>query len=127
MRRFQSTPYDTLLHACHQFHASFLISILIFIICINKLKSEFSEPLKSRCYSYNFNYSYKDKIRIIKEIAEIEGINKKVVKFIEENINDNTSNLDLRLLIKLNELWETTHDYSLMRLEVKNEKDTIRM
>jgi hypothetical protein len=60
--------------------------------------------LLSRCYFYEYDYQYPEKLEIMYGVARKASIPLEVVEFIKENTTPDTPNMDLRLLLKLADL-----------------------
>lgn len=78
------------------------------IVLTNRLPSHL-DTLKSRCFHFELNFSYSDKLKLIHEIGKLEKIDKKVMKFIKDNSTE-ASNLNFRTLFKINEIYKANMD-----------------
>ena len=76
------------------------------IILLTNRIPEHLATLKSRCFHYELNFSYEDKIRIIYEIGKLQNIPLEVLDFIK--LNTNPANfLNFRTIFKINEIHKT--------------------
>jgi DNA phosphorothioation-dependent restriction protein DptG len=88
------------------------------------------EIITSRCLHYHFEFRNAEIIAIMKAIAELEHPKLKkeerleIIKFIEENTDETTENLDLRTQAKIEQLYlyskENWKDLSMPLLNMKN-------
>jgi hypothetical protein len=75
------------------------------IWCVNDVPKEL-EAVKSRCFFYDMEFSYQEKLELICEITKLKKADMEIVDFIKDNSDENTPNLDLRLVDKINEIKE---------------------
>lgn len=75
------------------------------ICCLNEIPNDL-DAIKSRCFYYQFKITHEEMILLMREVAKIKGIPQKIVDFIEKH-TDATANVDLRLLIKVYDLYQT--------------------
>lgn len=76
--------------------------------CVNDLPKGI-DNIKSRCLYYPFNFSYKEVIEILYEVAKTKDIPSYIVDYIKEKTNE-SYRVDLRLAEKLNEIRVTLGD-----------------
>lgn len=93
------------------------------------------EIINSRCLHYNFDFNNFEIIAIMKAIAELKHPKLKkeerleVIKFIENNTDETTENLDLRTQNKIEQLYiyskDNWKDLAMPMLNTKNKNLTI--
>jgi len=106
------------------------------IICLANainLNDENVKAVIDRGYFYHLQFSYKDKIRLLYEMAKEEygDLDYKqrleVVKWIKENTTEATINLNFRTLPKLYALYQTNKDWKELAKEVLRDNETLAM
>jgi len=80
------------------------------IWCLNKVPKDL-EPMLSRIYKHEINFSYADKIEIIASLCNVLEMDAEVFDFVKKYTNEATPNLSLRLPIKINELKKNSTNW----------------
>ena len=79
------------------------------IWCVNDVPKELAS-VKSRCFFYDMEFTYKEKLELMYEIGKLKEINLEVIDFIKDNSDENTENMDFRLVDKINEIRENNKE-----------------
>lgn len=83
------------------------------------------EPVINRGVCIDFNFNFKDKLKIFEEMREKAEIDQEVLNWIKLNCNEGTENLSLRSLVILSKLKKNNFDFKLFAKEIlKNDDET---
>ena len=93
------------------------------IILTNRVPTSL-DTLKSRCFHYEINFTYEDKIKLLYEIGKAQNIPIDIVDFIHENSSPAT-NLNFRTLIKIGEMSHNKDWQNLALQELKADDDRL--
>lgn len=87
------------------------------ILIFNKLIPGY-EPITNRGVKIDFNFNFKQKMEIFKEVKEDAEIEEGVLDYIKLNCNDATNNLSIRTLVILSKLKRSKQDFKLFAKEI---------
>ncbi|GAF76187.1 unnamed protein product, partial [marine sediment metagenome] len=87
------------------------------ILIFNEDLSGF-QPIIDRGMSIDFNFSFKDKIKIFESFQDNMEIHQDVLDYIKKDCNESTRNLSLRTLVILSDLKKSGRDFKLFAKEM---------
>ena len=96
------------------------------ILIFNKLIPGY-EPITNRGIKIDFNFDFKQKMEIFKEIKEDAKIEEEVLNYVKINCNDATSNLSIRTLVILSKLTRSKQDFKLFAREILKQDEGKRL
>jgi hypothetical protein len=85
------------------------------------------EPIINRGISINFDFSFKEKIKIFKNIKDKKNIDEEVIKYIEDHCDGATSNLSIRTLVILSSLKRDGFDFKLFAEEILKVDEDLKL
>ena len=83
------------------------------------------EAVLNRGICLDFNFNFKDKLKIFNEMQKKAGLDKEVLEYINLNCNESTENLNIRSLVILSKLKKDGFDFKLFAEEIlKSDEET---
>lgn len=87
------------------------------VLIFNKLIQGY-EPMVNRGITINFDFNFKEKMRIFEELKNDADIGEDILDYVKANCNDATNNLSIRTLVILSKLKRSGQDFKIFAKEI---------
>jgi len=82
------------------------------------------EPISNRGLTINFDFTFKEKLKIFDEIKEDADLDQDVIDYVKLNCTDATNNLSIRSLVILSKIKKNKQDFKMFAKEMlKQDED----